>query len=36
VNDFNASVIEEFRASGGRVGGRFEGAPLLVVLERRA
>jgi deazaflavin-dependent oxidoreductase (nitroreductase family) len=29
--DFNASVIEEFRANGGRVGGMFEGAPLLLL-----
>ena len=34
MNDFNASVIEEFRANEGRVGGRFEGP--VVVLERRA
>jgi deazaflavin-dependent oxidoreductase (nitroreductase family) len=31
VNDFNASVIAEFRAHGGRVGGPFEGAPLLLL-----
>jgi deazaflavin-dependent oxidoreductase (nitroreductase family) len=31
VNDFNASVIEEFRANEGRVSGRFEGAPLLLL-----
>jgi deazaflavin-dependent oxidoreductase (nitroreductase family) len=30
-NDFNAQVIEEFRANGGRVGGRFEGMPLLLL-----
>jgi deazaflavin-dependent oxidoreductase (nitroreductase family) len=29
--DFNAQVIEEFRANGGRVGGRFEGMPLLLL-----
>lgn len=29
--DFNAKVIEEFRANGGRVGGPFEGMPLLLV-----
>jgi deazaflavin-dependent oxidoreductase (nitroreductase family) len=29
--DFNASVIEEFRANEGRVGGMFEGAPLLLL-----
>ena len=30
-SDFNAAVIAEFRANGGRVGGRFEGAPLLLL-----
>jgi deazaflavin-dependent oxidoreductase (nitroreductase family) len=30
-NDFNASVIEEFRANGGTAGGMFEGMPLLLV-----
>jgi deazaflavin-dependent oxidoreductase (nitroreductase family) len=29
--DFNAKVIEEFRANQGRVGGPFEGAPLLLL-----
>jgi deazaflavin-dependent oxidoreductase (nitroreductase family) len=29
--DFNAGVIDEFRANGGRVGGQFEGAPLLLL-----
>ncbi|MCW3033900.1 MAG: hypothetical protein QOK19_1978 [Solirubrobacteraceae bacterium] len=29
--DFNAQVIEEFRANEGRVGGMFEGAPLLLL-----
>ena len=29
--DFNANVIEEFRANGGRVGGMFEGMPLLLL-----
>jgi hypothetical protein len=28
VNEFNRKVIEELRASEGRVGGPFEGAPL--------
>ncbi|HVU76918.1 MAG TPA: nitroreductase family deazaflavin-dependent oxidoreductase [Gaiellaceae bacterium] len=28
---FNERVIEEFRANGGRVGGNFEGAPLLLL-----
>lgn len=30
-NDFNASIIEEFRANAGRVGGQFAGAPLLLL-----
>ena len=30
-NDFNQSIIDEFRANGGRVGGRFEGAPMILV-----
>ena len=28
---FNASVVDEFRANGGKVGGPFEGATLLVL-----
>jgi deazaflavin-dependent oxidoreductase (nitroreductase family) len=31
VNDFNAKVIEEFRANGGKLGGPFEGAPMLLL-----
>ncbi len=31
VNDWNATIIEEFRANEGRVGGNFEGAPLLLL-----
>ena len=31
VKSFNESIIEEFRASGGKVGGPFEGAPLLLL-----
>jgi len=30
-NDFNQQIIEEFRANGGRVGGPFEGARLLLL-----
>ena len=30
-NDFNAEVIEEFRAKGGTAGGMFEGKPLLLL-----
>jgi deazaflavin-dependent oxidoreductase (nitroreductase family) len=29
--DFNAKIIEEFRANDGRVGGTFEGTPLLLL-----
>lgn len=31
MNDFNTQVIEEFRANGGKVGGMFEGAPMLLL-----
>lgn len=31
VNDFNRAIIAEFRANAGKVGGRFEGAPLLLL-----
>lgn len=30
-NDWNARIIEEFRGNGGKVGGQFEGAPLLLL-----
>ena len=29
--DFNTRIIEEFRANGGKVGGPFEGAPILLL-----
>lgn len=29
--DFNAAIIDEFRANGGKVGGSFEGAPMLLL-----
>jgi len=29
--DWNRQIIEEFRANDGKVGGRFEGAPLLLL-----
>jgi deazaflavin-dependent oxidoreductase (nitroreductase family) len=29
--DFNSTIIDEFRANGGKVGGQFEGAPLLLL-----
>lgn len=31
VNDWNQQVIKEFRANEGRVGGQFEGAPVLLL-----
>jgi deazaflavin-dependent oxidoreductase (nitroreductase family) len=31
INDFNRKVIEEFRANDGKVGGPFEGAPVLLL-----
>jgi deazaflavin-dependent oxidoreductase (nitroreductase family) len=31
AGDWNAPVIAEFRANGGKVGGNFEGAPLLLL-----
>jgi deazaflavin-dependent oxidoreductase (nitroreductase family) len=31
MSDFNRKVIEEFRANEGRVGGMFEGAPVLLL-----
>jgi deazaflavin-dependent oxidoreductase (nitroreductase family) len=30
-DDWNAKIIEEFRANEGKVGGQFEGAPLLLL-----
>jgi deazaflavin-dependent oxidoreductase (nitroreductase family) len=30
-NDFNGKIIEEFRANGGRVGGRFQGVDVLLL-----
>ncbi|MGH2709743.1 MAG: nitroreductase family deazaflavin-dependent oxidoreductase [Actinomycetota bacterium] len=35
-NDWNTSIIEEFRANDGKVGGRFEGRPLLLLHHRGA
>jgi deazaflavin-dependent oxidoreductase (nitroreductase family) len=34
VVDFNQQVIAEFRANGGKVGGPFEGAPMILVHHR--
>jgi hypothetical protein len=36
VKDFNATLIDEFRANGGKVGGRFEGAPMVLVHHKGA
>lgn len=36
TNDFNAQIIEEFRANGGKVGGGFEGAPMILVHHKGA
>lgn len=30
-DDWNTAIIEEFRSNGGKVGGQFEGAPLLLL-----
>ena len=34
VNDWNEKIIAEFRANQGRVGGRFEGAPIVLLHHR--
>jgi deazaflavin-dependent oxidoreductase (nitroreductase family) len=34
MSDWNAQIIEEFRANHGRVGGQFEGAPIVLVHHR--
>jgi deazaflavin-dependent oxidoreductase (nitroreductase family) len=31
MNEMNAGIIEEFRANNGRVGGMFEGAPMMLL-----
>ena len=31
MNDFNAKITEEFRANAGKLGGPFEGAPMLLL-----
>ncbi len=35
-DDFDGPIIEEFRANGGKVGGMFEGAPLLLLHHKGA
>lgn len=36
MRKFDATVIEEFRANGGKVGGHFEGAPMARPVRTRA
>ena len=36
VNDFNTQIIEEFRANGGKLGGGFEGASMLLLHHKGA
>jgi deazaflavin-dependent oxidoreductase (nitroreductase family) len=31
ISEFNQTIIEEFRANGGKAGGQFAGAPLLLL-----
>ena len=31
MSDFNQAIIDEFRANGGKVGGGFEGAPMVLL-----
>ncbi|MGF1646143.1 MAG: nitroreductase family deazaflavin-dependent oxidoreductase [Kineosporiaceae bacterium] len=31
MNDWNRQIIDEFRANEGRVGGRFHGAPMILI-----
>lgn len=36
MNDWNQQIIAEFRENGGKVGGPFEGAPMVLVSHRGA
>jgi deazaflavin-dependent oxidoreductase (nitroreductase family) len=36
MNDMNRQVMAEFRANGGKVGGYFDGAPMIIVHHRGA
>jgi deazaflavin-dependent oxidoreductase (nitroreductase family) len=36
INDFNAQIVDEFRANAGKVGGMFEGVPMLLLHHRGA
>jgi deazaflavin-dependent oxidoreductase (nitroreductase family) len=35
-NDFNTKIIEEFRANAGKVGGMFNGAPMVLLTSKGA
>ena len=36
IQEYNKTIIEEFRANGGKVGGQFDGASLLLLTTRGA
>ena len=36
MSDFNKAIVDEFRANAGKVGGGFEGAPMILVHHRGA
>ena len=36
MRDFNQAIIDEFRANGGKVGGGFEGAPIVLLTTKGA
>jgi len=36
IQELNRQIIDEFRANGGKVGGQFEGAPLLLLTTKGA
>src|SRR5512143_1895290 len=36
MKEFNDTIIKEFRANGGKVGGQFAGAPLLILTTKGA
>jgi deazaflavin-dependent oxidoreductase (nitroreductase family) len=36
VSDYNRGIIEEFRANGGKVGGPFNGAPMVLLTTKGA
>jgi len=36
MKEINRKVIEEFRANGGKVGGQFAGAPMVLITSKGA